>query len=105
THLPYPSGVEVVPVVSAADMFEAVISRMEEMDIIVKAAAVADYRPTVTADRKLKKTDQTMTLVLEKTPDILQTIGEKKTDQVVVGFAAETNDLALHTEEKLRKKN
>lgn len=105
TSLPSPSGVQVVPVVSAEDMYYAVLDRMNQMDIIVKAAAVADYRPVLIEDKKIKKNEETLSISLEKTKDILKTIGERKTTQFVVGFAAETDNLEAYALEKLRKKN
>jgi phosphopantothenoylcysteine decarboxylase/phosphopantothenate--cysteine ligase len=105
TQLPVPSGVSQVPVVSAQDMYEAVMVRMDAMDIIVKAAAVADYRPTQTAQHKIKKKEETLTLSLEKTTDILLAVGQRKTTQFVIGFAAETEDVEQHALAKLSKKN
>jgi len=100
-----PEGVEVVQVVSAQDMRDAVMARLEAADIVIKAAAVADYRPVQTHAQKMKKQADRLTLELEKTPDILQEIGERKTRQFVVGFAAETNDVEQHALDKLRRKN
>lgn len=103
--LPAPKGVELVKVVSAEDMYEAVIGRMERMDLIVKAAAVADYRPAVQEKQKIKKRDETLTLRLEKTKDILAEIGRRKTHQFVIGFAAETDHIAEYAMKKVRDKN
>ncbi|HZG54968.1 bifunctional phosphopantothenoylcysteine decarboxylase/phosphopantothenate--cysteine ligase CoaBC [Paenibacillus sp.] len=95
-----PRGVEVVRVESTQQMYDAVLSRFPEADIVVKAAAVADYRPVAVADRKLKKTegaDASLTLALERTPDILKALGERKGPrQVLIGFAAETHELEKH---------
>jgi phosphopantothenoylcysteine decarboxylase / phosphopantothenate---cysteine ligase len=99
-----PAGIQVVPALSALDMYEAVISRMNQFDVVVMTAAVADYRPTQAAEQKIKKTGDTMELQLVKNPDILQTIGERKTKQLVVGFAAETEKLEEHALDKLRRK-
>ncbi|TLS49922.1 bifunctional phosphopantothenoylcysteine decarboxylase/phosphopantothenate--cysteine ligase CoaBC [Paenibacillus antri] len=100
-----PGGVELVRVESAQQMYDAVLSRFAEADIVVKAAAVADYRPAQTAARKLKKTEATLSLELERTPDILKALGERKAPgQVLVGFAAETNDLAKHAMGKAARK-
>lgn len=100
-----PHGVRIVPVISAQDMFDAVMDVFKEMDVIVKAAAVADYRPASVSDIKIKKQEDTLTLKLEKTPDILKTLGERKTTQFLVGFAAETNDVERYALDKLRRKN
>jgi phosphopantothenoylcysteine decarboxylase/phosphopantothenate--cysteine ligase len=99
-----PEGVEYIAVESALDMMEAVMSRLERTDIIIKAAAVADYRPQQRAAHKIKKNEDAMTLTLVKNPDILQAIGERKTKQFVVGFAAETEKLDENAMAKLTKK-
>ncbi|MDF2671717.1 MAG: CoaBC [Paenibacillus sp.] len=104
TSIEPPSGVEVVNVVSTLDMMEAVQTRFEHMDIVVKAAAVSDYRPVETADKKIKKKEDSLTLSLVKNPDILQWLGEHKTNQFVIGFAAETNDGELYAMDKVRRK-
>ncbi|GIP32949.1 bifunctional phosphopantothenoylcysteine decarboxylase/phosphopantothenate--cysteine ligase CoaBC [Paenibacillus sp. J2TS4] len=103
--LPRPAGVEFVPVLSALDMLSAVMERLEEMDVIIKAAAVADYRPAEASPVKIKKKDEELTIRLVKNPDILQQVGARKTKQFVVGFAAETNDLEANALDKLRRKN
>ncbi len=106
TNLKAPVGVELVSVCSAREMFEAVTKISEEQDIIIKAAAVADYRPAETADRKLKKKEGEMTLMLERTQDILAWLGEHKGEgQVLCGFAMETERLEENAREKLLKKN
>ncbi len=106
TDLGAPAGVTVVPVRSAQDMFEAVVSRFKEQDIIIKAAAVADYRPAHVSEQKVKKSDSDMSLALERTQDILQWLGEHKREgQVLCGFAMETEHMAEHAREKLQKKN
>jgi len=92
-----PAGVELVRIESAQDMHDAVLARFSETDIVVKAAAVADYRPAAMADRKLKKSADEMTLTLERTPDILKELGaRKRQNQVLIGFAAETHDVAKY---------
>lgn len=103
--LPSPQGVRFISVVSAEDMYEAVMDRMEQMDIIVKAAAVSDYRPAIKADKKIKKNEETLTLTLEKTKDILKAVGERKTTQFLVGFAAETDNLEANALQKLQRKH
>lgn len=103
--LPVPAGVELVPVQSALDMREAVLSRFEESHVVIKAAAVADYRSAVIADQKIKKKSDSMTLELIKNPDILQELGTLKKHQFVIGFAAETERLDEHALDKLKRKN
>lgn len=105
TCLDDPYGVETVRVTSAEEMRETVLGRLAGSTIIIKAAAVADYRPEVRADKKIKKTDGTVNLKLKKTPDILAEIGKKKGDRIVVGFAAETDQLMENAREKLLRKN
>lgn len=106
TNLEAPVGVTVVPIKSAQEMYEAVTLRAGEQDIIVKAAAVADYRPAVIADQKLKKKDDEMSIALERTKDILAYLGEHKGEkQVLCGFAMETEQMVEHAKTKLVKKN
>ena len=98
--------VNVVNIISAADMFNAVKARMDEQDIIIKAAAVADYTPVDTADHKLKKSDDDMSIRLKRTEDILKYIGEHKGNgQIVCGFSMETENLIENSKTKLAKKN
>lgn len=103
--LPQPAGVTVKYVETAAEMREAVLAEYSDSDIVIKAAAVADYRASEVNEQKIKKTGDTLTVVLEKNPDILAELGRNKTKQVLVGFAAETSDLIAHAAEKLTKKN
>ena len=104
--LKVPVGVEVVDVVSAADMFEAVTSRFDDVDVVIKAAAVADFTPKEYVDDKIKKSkDSDSTLELTSTKDIIKTLGEKKTHQFLCGFSMETKDLERNSREKLLKKN
>ncbi len=106
TNLDVPLGVQVVPVVSAKEMFDAVTACVAEQDIVVKAAAVADYRPAMIAKQKMKKTEGTMSIALERTDDILQSIGKsKKKSQFICGFAMETEQLLERAEEKRERKN
>lgn len=106
TNLKPPAGVTVVPVCSAQDMFEAVTSRSKEQDMIIKAAAVADYRPVTVADQKIKKSDDDMSIALERTQDILKWLGEHKGGkQVLCGFAMETEQMVEHAKAKLEKKH
>ena len=98
------SGVNVVSVTSALDMYDAVMAEYENCDIVIKAAAVADFTPADKSEHKIKKTDS-MSLSLTKNPDILSELGEKKTHQVLVGFCMETKDLIENAKGKLEKKN
>ncbi|MBK6313680.1 MAG: bifunctional phosphopantothenoylcysteine decarboxylase/phosphopantothenate--cysteine ligase CoaBC [Blastocatellia bacterium] len=100
-----PSGVTIVRVETAAEMAKATLERVEWSTLIVKSAAVADYRPTAVADRKIKKSGETMTIELEKTQDILAAVGAVKGDRMLVGFAAETDDLVANARKKLESKN
>jgi phosphopantothenoylcysteine decarboxylase/phosphopantothenate--cysteine ligase len=86
-------------------MRSAVFDHLEKADIVIKAAAVADYHPVVRSTQKMKKTTDELTLQLAKNPDILAEIGQQKGNRVVVGFAAETERLLVHAAEKLKKKN
>lgn len=105
TSLETPYGVERIDVVSAQDMYEAVIARFEEADIVVKAAAVADYRPKEVFDDKVKKSDGDLTIVMERTKDILAELGKRKKHQLLIGFAAESTNVEQFALEKLEKKN
>lgn len=101
-----PPFVKVVPIVTARDMFEAVTSVSREQDIIIKAAAVADYRPAVVYNEKVKKKDEQMSIELEKTDDILQYLGEhKQPGQFLCGFSMETQNMIGNSRAKLQKKN
>ena len=100
------NGIKVLDVVSTKDMFEAVKNNFKDCDYIVKAAAVSDYTPVLVFDKKVKKQDGNLTMEFERTQDILKYVGENKTEeQIVVGFAAETNDLLAYAREKIVKKN
>ena len=99
-----PSGVTVRKIVSAADMAEAVFAQFDETDVLIMAAAVADYRPKEVADQKIKKSGGGMTIELERTTDILGTLAEKKTHQFVCGFSMETENLIENSRKKLVKK-
>lgn len=106
TAIEKPPFVRVIPVVSAADMFEAVKEHYADMDYIVKAAAVADYTPEHVATDKMKKSDADMSISLVRTVDILKYIGEhRKPGQVICGFAMETKDLLENATKKLTSKN
>ena len=99
------SGVRIVNVNSAREMYEAVWQHYEESDIVIKAAAVADYRPKTTAVDKIKKQDGELCIELERNPDILAELGKKKGSKILVGFAAETQDILSQAAEKIKKKN
>ncbi|MFZ4516728.1 MAG: bifunctional phosphopantothenoylcysteine decarboxylase/phosphopantothenate--cysteine ligase CoaBC [Acidimicrobiia bacterium] len=98
------ASLEVVMVETAAEMEREVVARYTDADIVVMAAAVADFRPKVTLAEKIKKTDGTPDIVLEPTPDILAELGARKAHQFVVGFAAETTDLIANAQRKLAAK-
>lgn len=101
-----PAGVKVVPVVSAADMAQAVKAVAKEQDIIIKAAAVADYRPAQTADEKMKKKDGELTIALERTEDILAYLGtHRREGQFICGFSMETEHMLENSRMKMEKKN
>lgn len=102
--IPVPNGVRHIKTESAQDMFNAVRDNMEQ-DLIIKAAAVADYTPVETYDQKLKKQEADLTITFKRTEDILKYIGEHKTTQFVVGFAAETEHVEKYARGKLIKKN
>ena len=104
--LDVPPGVRVVPVETAAEMEAAMYETARSSDVVVMAAAVADFRPTSTADRKLKKHDGVPEIALEPTPDILAALGARKpAGQTLVGFAAETDDLVANAGRKLAAKH
>ena len=105
THLDTPAGVRRVNVRSAREMYAAVMAEYETADAVVKAAAVADYRPAEIAPQKIKKSDGELTIHLTRNPDILMELGRKKTHQVLVGFAAETENVETYAQGKLAKKN
>lgn len=101
-----PIGVHVVPIVSAADMAQAVKDRADEQDIIIKAAAVADYRPADVSDEKVKKKDDSLSLALERTEDILAYLGaHRREGQFLCGFSMETEHMIENSRAKLEKKN
>ncbi|WP_142826598.1 bifunctional phosphopantothenoylcysteine decarboxylase/phosphopantothenate--cysteine ligase CoaBC [Planococcus soli] len=103
--LPVPSGVNRIVVESAEDMLQAVDAHYDTANYVIKTAAVADYRPKTVADKKMKKQEGGSTIVLERTVDILQHLGQQKKGQVLIGFAAETNDVGQYAKEKLERKN
>lgn len=101
-----PLFVETVPIQSAKDMYDAVTTRSDDMDIIIKAAAVADYRPKTVADEKMKKSGDELSIELERTDDILQYLGQNKGEgQFLCGFSMETENMIANSKAKLAKKN
>ncbi|MBT2286245.1 bifunctional phosphopantothenoylcysteine decarboxylase/phosphopantothenate--cysteine ligase CoaBC [Paenibacillus polymyxa] len=100
-----PENVELIPVQSAQDMYEAVTREWDDADIVVKAAAVADYRLKEVYTEKIKKKGDTLSLELVKNIDILETLGKQKTHQFLIGFAAETQSVEMYAREKLERKN
>ena len=106
TNLPAPLFADVVPVVSVQEMFDAVKERAPQMDIIIKAAAVADYTPVSVSDEKIKKKDGDLSLPMRRTTDILAYLGEhRKPGQFICGFSMETENLVENSKKKLQKKN
>ncbi|MCY8550929.1 bifunctional phosphopantothenoylcysteine decarboxylase/phosphopantothenate--cysteine ligase CoaBC [Bacillus haynesii] len=105
TALDDPAGVDVIHVQSAEDMYQAALSVFDESDIVIKTAAVADYRPKHVHDQKMKKKDGGLVIELERTKDILKALGERKTKQILVGFAAETQHVEDYAKQKLETKN
>lgn len=108
TTLPKPESVKVLPVETARDLLQTVQQQFVDADVLIMAAAVADFRPATVSDRKIKKNDhnETMTLNLVRNPDILKEVAiTKKASQVVIGFAAETNDLITNAEKKIKAKH
>ena len=101
-----PLFVDVVPVTTAREMYEAVIERSDRQDIVIKAAAVADYRPKTISEQKVKKTDGELSIEMERTDDILKYLGEhKRANQFLCGFSMETEHMLENSRKKLQKKN
>jgi phosphopantothenoylcysteine decarboxylase/phosphopantothenate--cysteine ligase len=106
TYLAPPRKVKFIRVVTALEMREATLREFQEATVIIKTAAVADYRPKVKGDRKLKKGDASITtLELEKNPDILEELGKNKGNRILIGFTAETEELIKNAQDKLKTKN
>ena len=105
SHLQDPAGLSVVRVKTAVEMADAVLSRADALDVIIKTAAVSDFRPTAPAAQKIKKEDASLSVPLTRNPDILKTLGERNAGRIRVGFAAETQDLPENAARKLREKN
>jgi phosphopantothenoylcysteine decarboxylase/phosphopantothenate--cysteine ligase len=98
-------GADFVPVRTAQEMYDAVFAHLEPATVIVKCAAVADYRPVRQSPQKIKKTDAPVLLELERTPDILAELGQKRGNRLLIGFAAETENLRDYATQKLKSKN
>ena len=106
TSLPLPRrDIKLAAVRSAEEMRKAVFSHLERSSVVIKAAAVSDYRPKVASQKKIKKGGSDTTLALERTKDILEELGKKKGNRILVGFAAETEDLIANAKKKLVEKN
>lgn len=106
TSLDIPNGVsEFIQIESAKQMYDAVVDNLDKNDIIIKSAAVADYKPKNISDIKIKKSDDDLIIELDRNKDILKEIGKIKKDKILVGFAAETNDLIQNAKKKIEKKN
>ncbi len=97
-------GVRTIHIQSAEEMYQAVMNDFDQQDLVIKAAAVADYRPKVTSEQKMKKQDGELTIEMERTKDILAELGSKKSHQFLVGFAAETDNLIQYGKDKLERK-
>jgi phosphopantothenoylcysteine decarboxylase/phosphopantothenate--cysteine ligase len=105
TALRAPANVDLIHVETADEMYRAVLAKLPIAQVVVKAAAVADYRPKQRVDRKIKKDQAVPDFTLEPTPDILAEIGARKGDRILVGFSAETDDLVANARKKLQRKN
>lgn len=101
TCLADPWGIETIRVTSAIEMYDAVLARLERCTAVIKAAAVADYRPKSKAVGKIKKSAEALQVELERNPDILSAVGARKGSRLIVGFAAETDELVIHARQKL----
>ncbi|WP_442599448.1 bifunctional phosphopantothenoylcysteine decarboxylase/phosphopantothenate--cysteine ligase CoaBC [Neobacillus sp. D3-1R] len=104
-HLSPPQNVQFISVESAEEMYNAVLNRFSEVQVVIKSAAVSDYRPKVQYNRKMKKQSGDEKIELERTKDILFELGKRKEKQILVGFAAETNDVEEYAKGKLARKN
>jgi phosphopantothenoylcysteine decarboxylase/phosphopantothenate--cysteine ligase len=103
--LEVPVGVQIIRVESAEEMYEAVLQYFDEADIVIKSAAVSDYRPKKILQQKMKKQSQELVIELERTVDILAELGKRKKAQFLIGFAAETNHVEEYAKQKLQSKN
>jgi phosphopantothenoylcysteine decarboxylase / phosphopantothenate---cysteine ligase len=105
TDLPVPQVDKLVQIRTAQEMYEAVLENFKEATIIIKAAAVADYRPALLSKEKIKKNNRPLSLVLEKNADIIEEIGKVKNNRILVGFAMETENLLTNARDKMTRKN
>ncbi|OXU14019.1 phosphopantothenoylcysteine decarboxylase [Sedimentisphaera salicampi] len=104
TSIAHPKGAELISIVSAEEMFEAVKNEFAYCDCLIMAAAVSDYRPERYAEKKIKKSSEEIELTFHKTPDILQWAGDNKNGQIIVGFALEDESLLEKADEKMQRK-
>ncbi|MDP2268491.1 MAG: bifunctional phosphopantothenoylcysteine decarboxylase/phosphopantothenate--cysteine ligase CoaBC [Deltaproteobacteria bacterium] len=102
---PFPRGVKCIGVSTALEMRDAVLEHYQQATVVIKAAAVADYRPAVRAESKIKKRDDTLLLTLERNPDIIDELGKKKGNRLLIGFAMESENLVENAVSKMMKKN
>lgn len=105
TSLKEPFGMDIINVSTNEEMYNALLSKFDTADIIVKSAAVADYKPLEYSNKKIKKNSDNLNIELIKDRDIIKTLGEKKTKQIIIGFAAESHDLIENAQDKLNRKN
>nr|WP_279326603.1 bifunctional phosphopantothenoylcysteine decarboxylase/phosphopantothenate--cysteine ligase CoaBC [Bacillus kexueae] len=105
TSLIPPKGVQVISIESAEEMYEAALNYYDKANIVIKSAAVADYRPKIVHNEKMKKQEGPLTIEFERTTDILHELGKRKNHQILVGFAAETNNVTEYAKSKLERKN
>lgn len=104
--LKQPTGLtKYISIKTANEMYQAVLNEFEENEVIIKTAAVADYRPAMVSDKKIKKSDDDLTITLERNPDISKEIGKKKGNRILVGFAAETDNMVKNATNKIKSKN
>lgn len=105
TNLEMPIGVNLINVVSAKEMYNAIMSHYYNADVVIKSAAVSDYKPSEISSQKIKKEDEDLLIKLEKNPDILYELGKIKENKILIGFAMETQNLIENAKEKIKKKN
>lgn len=103
--VPAPDGIETISAISAEDMLRETSARFSDCDILIMTAAVSDMRPKVKSAQKVKKENLNMLVEFEQTPDILKTLSKSKNRQILIGFAAETNDVETYAKKKLKEKN